>query len=365
MVQIAKAWAVNRVTGEEKEIAARDVDKKRDADFDFLCPDKCCRVPLTHYSEHLHTFIDPDSDPEHPRAFKLNVASHFRRKAHAPAHDEACKAVDDYTKYQLYARANGGLSHQNGAFVFNLNIPTTSVSPPLRQKPSALTLKFQQRVIDKLTMEEGVPHQGRGEPRSIGLRDVEKLAGLLDVSAFDPKYRESILLRDGPRIVRLSEIYKDDPIKFYREEHERARQNDPANPVLVQFKPIAIGKYHSKQNMTIQGLASPIIASNGKAKYAVSMLLHCGTEKLYEDVKTKIRDGERSFLVFASDAHVNLIELAHKKKEMEIGNQKDNAVFVHLRINRAEQITSWAPPRAQLELALDAGVTNAPAYSRA
>lgn len=348
MVQIAKAWAVDRKTGEGKEIAARHVDKAAVKDYDWFCPDECCRAPLTHYNQHLQTFQDPESGER----FKINVAAHFQRKKGGAAHAEACKAVDDYTKYQLYARAAGGISHQHGSFVFNINIPTDTLDAPIRKKPSALTQKFQQKALDRAVAESATLAPKIYEPRSMGLRDVEKLGGLLDVSAFDPEYRRSIILRDGRRLVTLDKIFKDDPISFYREEHERAKKNSPEEPVLVHFKPIAIGKYHSRQSRTIQGIAAPITASNGRARYSVSVMLHCGNEKIFDDIVNDIKDGNRSFLIYAPRAQVNLIELAHKKKEMEIGKPKDNAVFVHIRADRAEQVAAWTPLDPQLCLAL-------------
>ena len=351
MVQIARAWAVDRTTGEGAEISARTVDKKRDADLDYFCPDKCCRIPLSHHKEHLHTFVDPDSG----RAFKANVAAYFQRKPNGARHDDACTAVDAYTKYQIFARKNGGESHERGTFVFNLNIPTNTVPAPDRKRKSALTQKFQNRAFEKLTAQsqESAPSSERPAPQSQGLANVGKLAGLLEASAFNPKYRESVLLRDGPRLASLSEIYKDKPIEFYREEHARAKRGGPAKPVLVHFEPIAMGKFHSPHDLTIQGLAAPIRASNGKAKYAVSIQLHCGSKSMYDEIREQIRGGARSFLIYAPLAYVSLIELAHKKKEMEIGKPTDKAVFVHVRADRPEQIVRWTPPAAQLSFDLD------------
>ena len=352
MVQIAKARYIDPATGEEKEITARAVDRDRDAALHFICPDKCCSAELTHYKEHLQTYYDlRTSEP-----YTLKVAAHFQRKKNSPPHDAACKAVDDYTRLQIYARNAGALSLQHGAFVFNLNIPTDNVPAPLRRKRSALGPAFDAaRGADVSRTESCVPagaEKEKHEPLSKGLNSVEKLAGLLDASAFDPQYRKSILVRAGARSYTLAEIYQDKPIEFYRKEHKRAKRGAPPDPVLVQFQPIAIGKYHSPRALTIQGLATPIAASNGRAKYAVSVLLHCGTEEIYKDLKEKIVQGARSFLIFAPQAHVNLIELAHKKKEMEIGKPKDNAVFVHITVNRPEQITRWSPPEAQLSFHL-------------
>ena len=353
MVQIAKARYTDPETGEEKEIAASAVDKKRDADIRFVCPDKCCSAELTHYKEHLQTFYDLRTN----EPYSLKVAAHFQRKKNSPPHAEACKAVDDYTRLQIFARDAGALSLQHGAFVFNLNIPTDNAPAPLRHKRRMLGQQFDAVRGGNVSVSkpEAQHHEDAKEnhaPLSKGLNSIEKLAGLLKASAFNPQYRKSILVRTGTSQFTLADIYKDKPIEFYREEHERAKKSEPPRPVLVQFQPIAIGKYHSPHAGTIQGLAAPIMASNGRAKYAVSILLHCGTEEIYKDIKAQITQGARSFLIYAPQAAVNLIELAHKKKEMEIGHPKDNAVFVHVRVDRPEQIMRWSPPDPQLSFNL-------------
>lgn len=353
MVQIANARYEDPASGDMLEISARAVDKDRHGSARFICPDKCCSAELTHYREHIQTYYDPQSG----EPYSLKVAAHFQRKKNSPPHDAHCKAVDDYTRLQRYARDSGALSLQHGAFVFNLNIPTDNAPAPLRRKKHrALAPSFNAAAKETTSNErkygDDVNATEKTGPLSRGLNSVEKLAGLLDASAFDPQYRKSILVRAGARRFTLSDIYKDDPIAFYREEHERAKKDRPPQPVLIQFQPIAIGKYHSPHALTIQGQASPITASNGKAKYAVSVMMHCGNEEIYARVKEQIKEGARSFLLYAASANVNLIELAHKKKEMEIGRQKDNAVFVHVRLDRPEQIIAWSPPQAQLSFDL-------------
>lgn len=347
MVQIASAWAVNRITGEEQEIAARDVDPKS-KDHDWLCPDECCRIPLTFYSQHTRTFHDPING----QAFRADVAAHFQRKAHGPSHAPECSAVDDYTKYRLYARENRAVSHgADSAFVFNLNIPTHDQPAPLRQRGSAVTRHFREKAFlvqegaDQIhVLSSDVP----SKPRSVGLSSVDKLAKLIDLTAFDPDYRESTLLRDGARVFKLSELYKDDMVKFYREQHTRAKDGGEAVPALIHFKPIALTKYHSKRALTIQGQAAPVLAANGRDRYAVSVLLHCGTPEIFQAMKDDIKGGARSFLLYVPSPYVDLMELAHKKQEIEAGRQKDNAVFVHARIGRTEQMMRWTPPDPQM-----------------
>lgn len=348
MVQIANAWAVHRKTGEEQEIAARDA-LSRSNDYDWRCPDACCRIPLTHYKQHIKTFHDPVSG----QSFKTKVAAHFRRKAHGPAHAAECKAVDDYTKYQLYARSQGGLSHQGGSFVFNVNIPTDNALAAFRRRASDLSRHFRQRALERLAAPGQISYDEgpKKKPLSAGLSSVEKLAELLNVSAFDPSYRESIILRDGPRLLSLAQIYKDDPLALYREQHERAKKGGKELAVLVHFKPIAFAKYHSKRDLTIQGQAVQIAGSNCRDRYSVSVMLHCGSRDIFESLTRRIKNGDRSFLLYAPSARVDLIELAQKKYDIANGLSKDNAVYVHVHANRAEQITAWSPPEAQMSFA--------------
>lgn len=349
MVQIANAWAVNRKTGEEQDIAARDVDPHSKA-HDWLCPDKCCRIPLTFYSQHNRTFHDPFSG----EPFVATVAAHFQRKAHGPDHDKACTAVDDFTKLKLYARESRAVSHDaDRVFVFNLHIPSSDRPAPLRKQASLVTRHFREKATEGTTATPENADQiyvSTDKPRrhSMGLSSVDKLAKLLDLTAFDPKYRESIVLRAGPQTFALSAIYKDDTVKFYREAHASAKEGADPAPALIHFKPIALAKYHSKRDLTIQGLAAPVLASNGRDRYSVSVQLHCATPEIYAALKADIKSGERSFLVYVPRPYVDLMELAQKKRDMESGRQKDNAVFVHARVGHEGQIVKWSPPDAQM-----------------
>lgn len=353
MVQIATAWAVNRTTGEEQDIAARNVDPRSKA-HDWLCPDQCCRIPLTFYSQHERTFHDPFNG----QTFSATVAAHFQRKANGPDHSSACSAVDDFTKYKLYAREQRAVSHDaDRAFVFNLNIPSSDRSPPLRKRVSALTRHFRDKAIEGAGAqmpEEGgyqiyVAPDPKPKPHSVGLSSVDKVAKLLDLTAFDPKYRESTMLRAGPRTFPLSELYKDDMVKFYREAHSRAKQGGESDPALIHFRPIVLGKFHSKRNLTIQGQPASVLASNGRDRYAVSVLLHCATPEIYAALKADIKGGARSFLLYAPSPYVDLMELAQKKLDMAAGRQKDNAVFIHAHIGHSNQLMTWKPPSAQKE----------------
>lgn len=346
MVQIANAWAVNRITGEEHDVAARDVDP-HSKEYDWLCPDQCCRIPLTAYSQHVRTFHDPFNE----QTFQATVAAHFQRKAHGPDHAPACSAVDDFTKYKLYAREQRAVSHgEDRAFVFNLNIPSSDRSAPTRKRASAVTRHFQEKASSEVAGADQifVAAEHRPKPHSMGLSSVDKLAKLLDLTAFDLKYRESTLLREGPRIHTLSQLYKDDVVRFYREAHARAKDGTDPVPALIHFKPIALAKFHSKRDLTIQGLAAPVLSSNGRDRYAVSVLLHCATPEIYASLKAGIKSGERSFLVYVPSPYVDLMELAQKKRDMADGRQKDNAVFVHARVGHSGQVMAWSPPSAQM-----------------
>ena len=339
MVQITHARIRDEATGEPVKISAAAFDKKSDGKKLCLCPDEHCGAVLTHYKSYMQTYYDLQTG----EPYKLKIPAHFKRVLGGPAHSESCTAVDAYTIYQNYARDIGGLSQQHGAFVYNLNIMTDNRPAPLRHARD-LSSSFGSahgRV-------EGV--KKRASVRmSEGLNHVRKLAGLLDRTEFDKHYRDSILLRDGGKRFTLADLYEDDSVRLFREAHARAKSGAAPTPLLLQFKPIVLAKFHSKKELTIQG--QPVAVRGGDGNdYFVSVKLHCGSKNIYDSVKQGLRSGERSFLLYAKDARVDLIEFAHKKKEIQDGRAQDRAVFVHVRVDRPEQLMAWKPHNGQLDL---------------
>ncbi len=349
MVQITHARIWDDETRTLVEIAADQFDKKTDGKKICLCPDENCGAMLSHYKSYMQTFYDLDTG----EPYKLKIPAHFKRALGSPAHDESCTAVDAYTIYQNYARDIGGLSRQHGAFVYNLNIMMDNRAAPVRaQKTMRADFEGAVPVRENGGASRNGHSHSSGHERvrlSEGLNHVEKLAGLLNRTEFDKHYRDSILLRDGSKRFTLAEIFEDDTVRLFRSAHARAKVGANAAPVLLQFKPIAVAKFHDRKSLTLQGQAVTLRGGDGH-DYSVSVKLHCGTKEIYDSMKQGIRSGERSFLLYAGNATVDLFEFALKKKEIQEGRAQDRAVFVHVRIDRPEQMVAWKPYNGQLDL---------------
>lgn len=345
MVQITHARIRDDDTGEMVKIGADSFDKKTDGKKLCLCPDENCGAVLSHYKSYMQTFYDWQTN----EPYQLKIPAHFQRMMRGPAHADDCTAVDAYTIYQNYARNLGGLSQQHGAFVYNLNIMTDNRLAPVRYS-RVLSGAFDGAA--PVRTNDGGVQNGISQAKvklSEGLNHVSKLAGLLDRTEFDRQYRESILLRDGARRTTLAEIFEDDTVRLFRRAHARAKSGAEAQPVLLQFKPIVLAKFHDKKALTLQGQAITLRGADGN-DYSVSVKLHCGSKEIYQSMKQEIRMGARSFLLYTENARVDLIEFAHKKKEIQDGRATDRAVFVHVRIDRPEQMVGWTPYNGQLDL---------------
>lgn len=338
MVQITHARQRNSDTGAYELVPAVDFDKKTDGQKICFCPDEQCGATLTHYQSYYQTFYSPlNNEP-----YKLKIAAHFKREPGSPQHDIACTAVEHYAAYQNFSRELGA-SLGHGAFVFNLNIPTNTFPAPTRQNVDSHIRNF-----NEAALAEKENKNSPSRKLSAGLNDVKKLAQLLDSTEFDRQYRESIALRNGNKYYKLSDLFEDDALTAFRSHHDMARKCEQ-RPAIIQFKPIAIGKYHSKKNGTIQGQAVPIKGGDGK-DYSVSMMLHCDSPDVYDSVKKEIRNNERSFLVYTDKSYVNLQEFSDKKHAIQDGSAKDNSVLVHLHVKTNHQICAWMPTDGQLEL---------------
>jgi hypothetical protein len=353
MVQITHALIRNDETGEFVKKAADTFDKKTDGKKTCHCPDRNCPAVLTHYSSYMQTYYDLETN----EPYKLKIPAHFKRAQGSPLHDISCTAVDSYTIYQNYARDLGGLSQQGGAFVYNLNIMTDPRPAPIRPRQTLLQ-KFDGavEVRDNKSADQNAKQNGSNDNNasrkvklSEGLNHVDKLAGLLDRTEFDKEYRHSILLRDGRKRYTLAEIFENDTVRLFRSAHARTKNKEGATPVLAQFKPIVLAAFHNKKQLTLQGQAITMRGVDGH-DYSVSVKLHCGSKEIYESLKKDIRAGKRSFLVYSEDTYVDLIEFAHKKKEIQQGRAQDRAVFVHVHIKMPRQVTAWMPYNGQLDL---------------
>lgn len=348
MVQITHALVRDEATGKPVKIAAATFDKDADGKKVCMCPDPQCGALLTHYKSYMQTFYDLDTGAP----YKLKIPAHFKRMPGSPPHDMSCTTVDDYTIYQNYARTLGALSQQHGAFVYNLNIMTDARPAPVRTPKLASAFNGAVEVRENRNGHGHDHANGNGHSRhklSEGLNDVRKLAGLLDHTEFDRGYRDSIVLRDGARRYTLANLFENDTLKLFRAEHARAKAGANATPLLLQFKPIVLAKYHDRKARTIQGQAVTVHGADGH-DYSVSVKLHCGSKEIYDAVKKDIRTGERSFLIYAERSYVDLTEFAHKKMEIQNGKAKDRTVFVHVHANMPQQIAAWTPFNGQLDL---------------
>lgn len=340
MVQITHA-RMGVEDGKPVLVSAKTYHKETHGRKPCHCPDANCPAILVHHKKHFQTFYNLTTGD----AYKLSIPSFFQRHPKSPPHAPTCTAVDHYAHYQNYARSIAGVGLSHGAFVYNLNIPTKDLPERTKRSARRLSGNFALHVAPKDVERETYIHRKLSE----GISSVKKIAGLLDATEFDRDYRDATLLRDGPRHFTLSRIFKNDIVALFREEGARARNGAAPTPVLLHFKPIVMGKYHSRQDWTIQGQAKSIKGIDGHTYY-VSAKLNCGSKDVYEAVKRDIRGGKRSFLIYAECATVDLFEFAQKKKDIQAGNAKDNAVFVHIRINMPEQITPWTPYNGQLDL---------------
>lgn len=341
MVQITHARLRDDETGKPVRISAANFDKATDGKKLCQCPDPDCSAILTHYKSYLQTFYDLVTN----EPYKLKVPAHFKRAEGSPPHSLECTAVDQYTIYQSYARDIGGLSQMHGRFVYNLNIMTNDDTAPVRH-PRKAGDPFN-NAATRENKSDGQGHEHR--KLSQGLNSVKKLAGLLDHTEFDKEYRESILLRDGRKSYTLAQLFRNDTLALFRERHTQAKNGDAPQPVLLQFKPIVLGQFHSKKERTIQGQAVTVRGGDGR-DYSVSVKLHCASREIYDSLKQEIRAGKRSFLVYAESATVDLVEFAHKKHEIQQGTAKDRTVFVHVRVGMPQQMTPWVPYDGQLDL---------------
>lgn len=354
MVQITHALIRDEASGKQVKIAAATFDKDTDGKKVCQCPDPHCGAVLTHYKSYMQTFYDLDTN----EPYKLKIPAHFKRLQGGPPHDQSCTAVDDYTIFQSYARDIGGLSQQHGAFVYNLNIMTDGRPAPVRAPKLASAFEGAVEIRENKNgnghdaangHRNGNGHSYERRKLSEGLNHVQRLAGLLDHTEFDRQYRDSILLRDGKRRYTLANLFENDVVRLFRAEHARAKNGADAGAVLFQFKPIVLGKYHKKKDLTIQGQPVTMRDPQGHV-YSVCAKLHCGSKEIYDSLKEQIRSGKRSFLIYTDRAYVDLLEFKHKKIEIHEGKAKDRSVFVHLHATMPQQVAAWTPFNGQLDL---------------
>lgn len=336
MVQIAEARIRDEETGTFKTVPAHKFDKKTDGAKTCHCPDPNCKAVLTHYDSYLQTFYDEQTG----EAFRTRVASHFKRLRGSPEHARDCTAVEYYRQYQHVAREFGGIGITEGRFLFNLNIPTDTCEAPLRQNRGNLVRRFSQAVTPAAD-DQHVPRK-----LSQGLNSAEAFADLLDKTAYNPYYRDSIMFRNGKSLFTLNQLYKNDPVKFFNEEQARAQEGKGPQPALIEFKPIAKQKFHFRSSLMIQGEAKRVV-ENGREHY-VSIMLHCTNDSMYKQITKAIRAGERSFLIYSEGANVQLLECAQKKKDIANGTAKDKALYVYVPVSTEKQVQAWEPMPAVL-----------------
>lgn len=342
MVQITHSRIRNPQTGAyDERVAADAFDRETHGKEVCFCPDPHCSATLTCYKSYLQTFYDPETGD----AYRLKIPAHYKRKAGSPAHDANCTAVKHYESYQAHAR-NLGVSLQRGAFIFNLNIPTDDAPAPVRRSRAYLS------AFDAAAEENKESPTRRRPALSEGLNDVTLLAGLLDKTEFDRGYRDSIALRDGRKIYTLSQLFEDNPLSLYLDRLEIARVKSMSPPVIVQFKPNMLPKFHSPKSGTIQGQH---VYSEGKdgERYSLAMMLHCADRAVYDAVKADIRDGKKSFLIYSQRVYVDREEGTAKNKAIREGSAPDRTFFVHIHITTPKQICEWSPmlPQMGFELA--------------
>ncbi len=341
MVQITRARIIDGDT--ERVVLASAFNKARDAKKTCRCHDKNCPAVLSHRKEHDHPYYSPITGDR----YVLRVAAHYGRAPKSPEHAPNCTEMLGFQKFENYARFINRENLGETGFVLNLNIPTDSRPAPLRKGRRQDLFSAAALVTPKDPASHSI-HQ----KRSSGLNNVEKLAKLLDQTEENHDHRRMMELSRGRDVYRLSDIYSEDPVQLFRQSHDVAKGNAVSTPVLVRFRPIMIGKFRSKANMTIQGLACPVLGRDGH-KYHVSTLLHCGSKDIYTRIVEDMRDKKGSFLVYADKATVDLHEFGFKKRDITRGTAKDSTVFVHVRVDRDEQIMSWSPIDLQSDLAMD------------
>lgn len=329
--------------GTPKLLSARAYDKIQHGHLVCRCPDPHCPATLSRHAEHDQTFYDPRTG----EAYRLKIADFYQREGGAPFHDASCSAVKQYEAYQSYARKAGALSLGEGAMVFNLNILTDRIPAPLRQQKGSAVSAYGNAVRTNILSDDA---EKSHHPLSQGINSTQQLARMIEETVFNTDLRRSMVMRIGKRHFTLDQIFHEDPLKFFYDRYALSKEGQGAGePVLVQFQPIAIAaqrddvtgkvtkKFHDKASRTIIGQAAQVIAGDGQ-KYYVSVMLHCGTEEIYKDIKDSIRQKARSFMIYSEDAYVNRPEFMAKKQEVQHNPDADRGVFVHVHVNKPGQI---------------------------
>jgi len=342
MVQIAKARIEleapkDEYPGKYITVSAYGFDKQKYKGNKCLCPDPNCSAELSRVKGHKQIFYGIVTG----KPFQLDIAAHFKRKMGADPHIETCTAVAHYQRYQTMARNAQGRAWGDGVFTFNLNIPTDTVAAPLRQNRSTLYPRFFAAAQDPSSKEKHPPRK-----LSEGLNSVKAMAKLLDETEFNHAYRDKMLFRNGTTALSLSDLYKSDSIKFFNEMEARARDGLKPRPTLIEFKPLAAREFHSRSNLTIQGLPSYLM--NNGHRESRSMMLHCTDVSMYKQITQAIYGGERSFLIYSDSAFVDLMEVAQKEKDIKGGTAKNKTFFVNIPVASPEQIHAWQPMPALL-----------------
>ncbi len=344
---------------------AEDYKKNIHGDMEFYCP--CCfeeegeLVRLKRPSKEFYQTILSQRFKIPPR-YTL-----WKDEKHGCSLERNQVAVSHLVK-----GFEGVVDSHHGTKILNLNIPAGQESP--QSLPfSNLKGKAENNFNRASEAETKEPRKRKSpakpsDPHSTGVNTVERLAEVMDATEFDKTERDSILLRIGPQMMPLGDIYHEKNADMYRDLllKEKARLarikgnvgNDTnINQVAIfQFQPNCHHKFwkHSKDGTPyIPSLSKKVTGKEGRIFY-VTTRLRFETPSSYEAFKKALRSIEetkdKKFLVYSEHAHVDYIKCQEIINRIDKYGEKRGNVYIKASVFSNQQFTQWKPPSPQMRL---------------
>ncbi len=347
MVQMTHARTFNPQTGEWGEISAKAYREKKEkyraledaGQLECHCPDpRCSGVRLSHHDGHMQMFYGDRG------SYQLDIPSHFQRWPGTAAHHPDCEIVKQYGAYQGTMRDLGALSLGHGAFIVNLNFPTTHSEGPVRRPRNILGGEF--RVATTRETKDSPPREKR--VLSHGIKNLNAMAAMIEQAAYDNHFRRNILFRRGSEIFSLEQLYQETPLALFRRAQQVDNQNKAYARALTVFQPAAPREFWQIEKHgpgKIMGQPDVVKGRDGY-NHHVAMALHVENRALYYDLKKMFREGFKSFLLYSDKIHIDRAEI-RERNAMAGKGAGQRAFMVHVHVTRPEQIVPWTAPPAQ------------------
>ena len=347
MVQMTHARTFNPETGEWGEISAKAYREKKEhyraledsGKLECHCPDpRCDGVRLSHHDGHMQMFYSDTG------SYQLNIPSHFQRWPGTAAHHPDCQIVQQYGVYQGTMRNLGALSLGHGAFIVNLNFPTTHSEGPVRRPRSIAGSDF--RVASAHEQRDAQPREKR--VLSHGIKDLKAMGALIEQAAYDNNFRRNILFRRGSQIFTLDQLYLESSLQLFRQARELDLKGKMYARALTVFQPAAPREFWQIEK---QGpgkiLGQPeVVKGRDGYNHHVAMALHVENRGLYYDLKKMFREGFKSFQLYSEKIHIDRAEIRERNQIATKGDGQ-RAFMVHVHVTRPEQIVPWTAPPPQ------------------